>query len=465
MLELRVLSGLHSQARCHVQDGDSIGADAACDIVLADPGMEALAARVAVQSQGWQLLASADAADAAAFVPFNQPLQLGPVWVTVSHPDALWPDPPVKPSGPDADQALSGPEAEAETGAELLAGSESGADPGAAAKPDEAGDSGSLPGSDSGPAETSLVPQAIAAQPGSSRRRVAPVLLALAVCLLATGIALFMLVMPDGDVPDTEPPDQHEAALQSMGRITAVIDSMGLGSRLHVALQPDGQVTVQGWVRDSAEHDALSTALAQIWPMPGMRVSNEHEAMSLAQSVLGGHDMYFEPQYEGGGRLRVSGIAGAELDLAVLLENLRERLPGMTILQGRVLQAGEVMHELSQRLAGQGLSQVRVFWQDRRLAAEVHNMSADQITLLQGILNDFNKTRFGIARLAYPGNQAYADRVPFGVRSVVSGPQPYIVLADGTRLLEGGTYQGYLLREIRADSLHFDGPQPAILTR
>ncbi|MDD7990682.1 FHA domain-containing protein, partial [Achromobacter xylosoxidans] len=54
-LELRVLSGLHRDARCLAADGAVLGADPACDIVLADDGMGPRAARLRIGETGWDL--------------------------------------------------------------------------------------------------------------------------------------------------------------------------------------------------------------------------------------------------------------------------------------------------------------------------------------------------------------------------------------------------------------------------
>ncbi|RSE81372.1 FHA domain-containing protein, partial [Achromobacter denitrificans] len=82
-LELRVLSGLHRDARCLVEDGSVLGADPACDVVLADEGMSPRAARVRIGADGWDLASGDGTPDAPPATPFNRPVPLGPVWITV----------------------------------------------------------------------------------------------------------------------------------------------------------------------------------------------------------------------------------------------------------------------------------------------------------------------------------------------------------------------------------------------
>ena len=58
-----------------------------------------------------------------------------------------------------------------------------------------------------------------------------------------------------------------------------------------------------------------------------------------------------------------------------------------------------------------------------------------------------------------------ADSVPFVIRSVVGGPQPFIVLEDGSKLLVGGVYRKYRLVAVENTRIIFEGPRSAIVTR
>ena len=91
MLELRVLSGLHRDARCDARDGAVLGADPDCDIVLADAGVAPQAARLRLGARGWSMQAQdATGTPAEPDTPFNQPLPLGPLWITVARRADPW---------------------------------------------------------------------------------------------------------------------------------------------------------------------------------------------------------------------------------------------------------------------------------------------------------------------------------------------------------------------------------------
>ena len=86
---------------------------------------------------------------------------------------------------------------------------------------------------------------------------------------------------------------------------------------------------------------------------------------------------------------------------------------------------------------------------------------------LRTVVDQFNTTHFGVAMLGKPSltDMPFADSVPFGIRLVVSGPQPFIVLDNGNKLLVGGTYMRYRLIAVEPTRLVFDGPRPAIVLR
>ncbi|WZB66636.1 hypothetical protein WJ971_00645 [Achromobacter xylosoxidans] len=55
--------------------------------------------------------------------------------------------------------------------------------------------------------------------------------------------------------------------------------------------------------------------------------------------------------------------------------------------------------------------------------------------------------------------------MPFVIRSVVGGAQPFVVLEDGSKLLVGGVYRKYRLVAVENTRIIFEGPRTAIVTR
>ena len=457
MLELRVLSGLHRDARCDARDGAVLGADPDCDIVLADAGVAPQAARLRLGARGWAMQAQ-DAAGTPAEpdTPFNQPLPLGPLWVTVARRADPWAVLPA--AANDADGAArdsAAPVGAALDGAALdnaLAGKAVGDSTGAgtsdvSAQPAPAASRPSLPAA---PART---------------RETWPMWVGIGAVVLTILVAIAMAWWLPAEPKAPPRPDPRLAAEQSMTQISAAIERLGLASRLHVAMSRDGTVRVSGWVRNRTEQERVAAAMTQIWPMPALQVSAEDEALQTAANALRGFSVRYAPRYDGDGRLTVQGIAGSARERASALDAVRAQLPGMTVLGNDIRLAPDVAQAFSKELVDAGLTGIGLAWQGDRLEAAAAGLDDDQMAQLQTVMARFNTTHLGVVALAGPGERQFADSVPFDIRSVVGGPQPFIVLGDGSKLLVGGTYRQYRLTAIEPKRIIFEGPRPAIVVR
>lgn len=451
-LELRVLSGLHRDARCLVEDGAVLGADPACDIVLADDGLGPRAARVRLGTNGWDLALDDGQADVPCATPWNRPTPLGPVWITVAHRDDPWPR--VPDAANTAPATGETPAAAAPVAAGIL-------------KADTPGilDAAPLPTAD----EDSQLERRLPLPPAQGRRRKRdswPMALGLGAVLLTIIVAISLALIPPSTANRAPTPDPRLAAAEkSLGQISAVFERMGLASRLHVALSRDGTVTVSGWVRNAAEQDAVAAALSQIWPMPALRISNEDDAVRTAREALRAFNVKYEPRYQGDGRLNIAGIATSARERASAMDALRAQLPGMTVLGNDIVLTQQVSDTFSSQVVDAGLSGITLAWKADHLDIAPGALDDDQRQRLQELVDDFNKQYFGVARIAAAGPTAPADSVPFVIRSVVGGPQPFVVLEDGSKLLVGGVYRKYRLVAVENTRIIFEGPRSAIVTR
>jgi len=453
--EFRVLSGMQRHARCLAEDGTVVGSDASCDIVLADKGLAARAGSLRIYEHGWALVrdtappltpaspdeniacAPQEAGGEPVVLSFNQPLALGPVWITVARPQDSW---------------LNAPEAANDTvaGGMTETGRDNREPP---AHPETAS---SAPASD--------MATAMPGTPAARRGMGWPAKWALGLVVPVLIVAIIIALLPARRAP-APAEDPHRAAQASIGQITSVIERLGLSSRVHVFLSPAGTVSVEGWVRNHDEQDSLAAALSQIWPRPAMRVSNEAQAIRTAQSTLDAFNILYKPRYEGNGHLEVDGITSSARERMSAMDALRARLPGLKILEGHILLASDVTHELTERLTRAGLSGVALNWQANRLEADAAALSGPRLARLQAVLEDFNAQYFDVATLAHASSHPVSDSVPFRIRSVVSGPQPFIVLDGGAKILEGGNYMGFVLEKIEPDRVIFGGIRSAIIIR
>jgi len=435
-LELRVLIGLHREARCAVHDGATVGSDTACDIVLSDDGIAPNAGRIRLQQNGWMLISDDDAPAASALAAWNEARPLGRAWITVAPNDAPWLTPDIGDMSDSAtDSATSG-------NADALVESSSGS----------GSSSATLTGASHSPAEEK---NTLLAWP--------TVLVIGAVTLLILS-AIGLYAVSTGSF-SSKGSTRKFSAEQSLGQISATLERLGLASNVHATLSKAGTVTLSGWVRNKAEYDALASAMSQIWPMPGMRISRESDAITTARSVLQQFSVKYDPRYQGAGRLSIVGVASSARERAAALDAVRAQLSGLTVIGNSIELAQQVSDKLAEKLKAQGLSGVTLTWKPGHLEVQPPSLNEAQETKLESVIDDFNKQYWGLAQVGSIPPTAVANSVPFVIRSVIGGPQPFIVLGDGTKLLVGGTYKKYTLTAVDNTQITFDGPRRAIVTR
>ena len=282
--------------------------------------------------------------------------------------------------------------------------------------------------------------------------------------VLAVAVAIGVLLSRPPP-PRAVAPDAHlSAAERSLSQISAALERLGIAASLHVSMSPSGTATVSGWVHDAAQRDAVAAVLSQIWPMPGMRISIETEALQTARSVLQSFSVKYDAKYQGDGRLNVAGVAANAIERATVMDALRAQLPGLTIIGNDIQLAPQVSDALAQQLSEAGLAGVTLDWKSDHLQVLAPELK-DEEERLVAVVENFNKAYWDVARLARTDPGKPADSVPFTIRSVIGGPQPFVVLEDGSKLLVGGAYRKYRLVAVEDTRIIFEGPRRAIITR
>lgn len=428
--ELRVLKGIHREARCAVHNGATVGSNTACDIVLSDDGIAPNAGYIHLHSEGWSIdTDEAQSDQASTIIPWNRAARLGEAWITVATEETPW--------------IFTIP-----------------------TEVSENTDSHLLP---SDVASTSLsvdmeTPTPQLSPSTRARQRSWPTMVVIAALAMVILSAITLAAVSSGSYSSTSSSTPAPAE-QPLGQISAALQRLGLASSLHVTLSKAGTVTVSGWVRDREQYEAVASAMSQIWPMPAIRISLESDAIMTARAVLQRFSVKYDPLYQGNGRLEIVGVASSARERATALDAVRTQLPGLTVLGNTIELAQEVGDKLAEKLNGLGVSGVTLTWHPGHLAVQPPELDDAQETLLENTIADFNNQYWNIAQLGDEPAATTADSVPFQIRSVIGGPQPFIVLADGSKLLIGGTYKRYQLMAIEDSRIIFDGPRRAIVTR
>lgn len=427
--ELRVLKGLHEDARCTIDNGASVGSDHACDIVLSDEGIAAHAGQIYLQTEGWIFTLEDGLTNLPnTTIAWNRAITIGNAWITVAAENDPWVFTPVDNKATDS-----------------------------AASPHSARMSEPL-SQDTG---------YTLSQPSMDRLKQpkswATLILSVAIGFVILCVIILTLVSSGSSSSDSE--KTLSSADQSLGKISAALDRLGVSSSLHATISKTGVVTVSGWARDREQYEAVASAMSQIWPMPAMQVSLESEAIMTARTVLQRFSVKYDPLYQGNGRMDIVGVASSARERASALDSVRAQLLGLSIFGNKIELTQEVGDRFSKKLSDLGIHGVTLTWYPGHLSVQPPELDDPQTDLLEKTVAEFNAQYWNIAQLGAEPNPTTADSVPFEIRSVIGGPQPFIVLADGNKLLIGGTYKRYQLVSIEDSRIIFDGPRRAIVTR
>jgi type III secretion protein D len=302
---------------------------------------------------------------------------------------------------------------------------------------------------------------------------------ALALMVLAIAIALLVALLPGRQqLAQAAAVDPRVAAQEkSVTAIEQALDSLNMRPALTVSRGAGGVVIVSGWVRDRAEQDRVAGALARIWPMPAMRVNNREEVADSAQALLRPYSYKYAVNMGADGSLAVSGVASDAAQRERALTMLRSQWPDITIEGMRIVLAQQVSDALYAQLENAGMSQVKLMWQTDRLEASTDGLTPVQQARLREMIERFNPRFMNIVALppmppqtvaavaAAAAPPPVASTVPFRIQSVIGGPQPFLVLGDGSKLVPGGTYKRYRLASIEAGRIVFDQPHAVVMAR
>ncbi|HSV44210.1 MAG TPA: type III secretion system inner membrane ring subunit SctD [Ramlibacter sp.] len=451
-LELRILSGIHQGASAALAGtGLLIGGAPECDIVLADAGVHARHARLEPGEGGWCLLAAQGAQEGAPVL--LQPgvaAMVGPVTVTVDAPGAPWPEPEqlkLAQAVASAAEPADAPPALTTAAEGVPADTEAAAPVPADPMPAESSSAVSLP-----------------------RRRRSWSALTAGLLMLCAAAALLAWSM------EVEPPVAAVTLGAPMAPPTLaaqkVIDDLALGQRAVVERQGD-QVLVRATYLSDSEAETLAAALSRLRPRPGLRMTSEQDlqqevADSLAR-LQPGQPGQVKAVYLGDARFRLEGRLPGEAERKELEAALRAAHPQVHGWDNQLLVPQDLGEHLLAQLRAAGFDEISGRWQEGRLhiGARVPRSQVPQWerALVQAVARYPIPVQATLTAERQSDNEALG-RLPFGLRSVMGGDTPYVVLADGGKLMVDGQRQGWRLVSVEADKVVFEnGTRRAVIAR
>ena len=486
-MELRVLNGRHAGARANVRGGESIGAGDTCDLVLSDIGIgEDVAAWLWLKSGAWKLssqhpdAASVEAqeqADDADVHELGSVAFLGDVALTVCMPDSPWQ------TAPSASAAAA---KSMERKAALIDAQHKDAVNQALEQAPEA--------------SQDIAAEAVSTQPvdaseqSPQKRRKIPVWWMVAfVLLLLLVIGLWSLLRmgaaPRGEMPSAVEQGARagtvsgEASQKSVRDAQLAVASVDPALRLQIDPLPDGRVRVAGWVANIDQLDRLAEKLSALRPLPQLTVravADLKDDLNEAARESNIRKPAFELQ--GSGRVKLLGVVLDEAARDKALQSVRASLPKSLEIEDGLRVASGQGAALEAWLKSAGFAGAKAQWvdgrmrlsltleaQDRarleRVLARSDNPLADlpfTLQVLEPAVSESPRARSAPAQKLI---HVSAAPLPFRIRSVVGGANPYVVLGDGAVLQVGGQRGGWRLDSVDSDRLSLSGPRTLVLAR
>ena len=262
----------------------------------------------------------------------------------------------------------------------------------------------------------------------------------------------------------------------SRAAITAIAAELKLLPRVRIEAAENGQ---SGWLVRAGpltddETEALSAALSRLSPRPGLRVVSEFALREAVQEAVARHSaargtvLKVSPLTLG--RFQIQGRLLDNADRDAVLAALQTEFAGTAVFESALQTSSEVAAQMVTELQKTGIASVQGQWQAGKLVLQAHmpkaslpawEASLTRIAARYALPFTATLSWTADARAASSTNPGRQTSLPFALQSIVGGPTPYVVTADGGKLLPGGSYQGWKLVDISAQRALFEATQGA----
>jgi type III secretion protein D len=447
-LELRIFTGVHAGARERLAAGECVlGSDGDCDFVITDAGIAPRHARLSAADGTWQLqwLTEPDDAPRVSLVP-GSAVQMGPVIFALDEASAPWPA---------AEQIALLQRAQPMAAVAAVVADPPDPQPAAAG-------------------EQAAMATVAALGPTTQPRRTAAWWIAGFAAVLSAAALVAWPMTRMAHPPDAPSARSPVAPPQQRDAIDKVLASLSLTQRASVAPVGAGWEVRAAYLTEE-ETEGLAMALSRLNPRPGLKVTSEHELRqqvgeTLARVAPGAPDTV-RAQYLGDAKFRLEGRVAAPKERDLLLEALKAAFPQVRAWEVQLLVPEEVAVRLVEQLRADGYDDVAGRW-DNGIFVIRAGLTPQQVprwerALVAALARHTVPMRaeMTLHDARNPVLPAQA-RLPFQVRSVVGGETPYVVLADGGKLLVDGQRDGWKLAAIEAERVVFEnGTKRAVIPR
>ncbi len=414
MLELRVLTGIHAGARALLTaDSQVIGSGEECALILSDGGVLAQHARLESSADGSVVLRWLDDALPPVWLQPGQSACIGPVRIAIETLGAPWrEDLPLA--------TASVPVASAQ---------------------------------DEFEAKTA---------PGRRHARARKWVAGALVVTLASACAVLLALFGQSSTQADSKPAQAaiRAPAEPLERLLARRDLRG---RVIIEGKDPNRQTLKAMFLSEEEVESLANELASRSPRVTLTLIDESDAaaqvIEKVQRIGTLAGATITAQHLGDGKFRVEGYVMEESQRAQLATDLNDALTQVRELRMDVKVQAQTARELLDELKRKSVGQIKAQWSGGGLIMEVDlppgGLPRWEAALAAAAASHAVPFRATIRSPDTADPQA-SQPLPFTVRSVVTNPQPYLVLADGRRASPGGEIDGWRLVSIDQRSVRFE---------
>lgn len=430
LLELRVLTGIHAGARALLLLSDAplqLGSGDACEVILADEGVQADHASLELHEDGSIVLRWGQSDRQPVVLQAGEGFWAGPVQIAVERVDTPWRE-PVRMH--EAQDAPPPPEPE--------------------------------PSAPSGEAAT---PSQRSPLKRLARRVTTTLSAAGAIAAVAWGLFLMPPVRALGERAATPPAPADPARGAERDPLSTAIERLGLGTRVTIDHSDLGAPIVRTRFLNEDEALALALSVSRLSPRPRVMAASDEELLAAVTSAVLDTDAGGRPPLSvralGGSRFRVEGRVADDARRSQAMATLERAFPdapgfdyGLTTdEEAAIAMLDELQRQSGARVTGRwiaGLLQLQAQVPAGGQARWERTLQA--AAARHDVLFEVRVNTAPIPADARPS-------LPFSVRSAVGGATPYVVLADGRTLMPGGHHEGWSLVDIRPEAIRFENSQ------
>lgn len=268
------------------------------------------------------------------------------------------------------------------------------------------------------------------------------------------------LPQPQAVAPALPPGDQR-------ARIEAIAHRLGLVDRLQVEQLPGGELRVRVAFVSDAEAEALASALSALSPRPGLSLQTETELLQAIRDAVDEQaarlDTALAARHLGAGVFRIEGRIADDQQRQQVLAALQAGFPLVARFEDGLRTPAQMADAMIAELQDAGVGEVDGIWRDGKLQLRAR-LAHEQLPLWEHALAQAAARHplpwhaevefIGPARSPAPAG----GNLPFAVRSIVGGATPYVVLADGRKLVLEGRLDGWTLVALSDAAAVFEGP-------